>query len=640
MQKQSQKPDISTPSGEQPDLDSRGVARQPYRYQKPPRKKTWLTRLPFYLALALIPLLVFAVVGLLLANSVADNQYAGKIEPGTSISGIYVGEMTRDQARAALQKPLVSYNQRPVVLSFKDKTWQPTLEQIGVSVNLDNTLDKAMSVSRSAGLIENSRLYKLMNPRVQNLPLELQIDENKLKGYLSDISDRIRKDALEPNIEIRNAQIYTSDGADGFNVDYDITYDAIRRSLITLQPTTDNMLTVRTIKPVISQQELNDFKGQIAPLLSGPLTFKWNDKSWVFDEKAIARMITLKRVVDPKQPRHFTASVDTSQIEKFVTGLKKDINKDPKDARIAWQDSKIAVLEPSTIGQYLIVDRSVDQAIKLLNNPPDQRGTTLLVDVREPQIDSNNLGKLGLNEVIGEGVSQFAGSAPERATNITVGSKYLNGALIKPHSTFSFLGQIGEISEKRGYQKGYAIVADQTVPDVGGGLCQVATTAFRSAFFAGAPILERNAHLYRVSWYEELGEPVGFDAAVYEPGVDFKFENNSDNWMAISAFVKSGKLYVQLWGTKTPGMTVELIKGTPTNLKNPPPDKTEIDPKLPPGTKKQLDYAHPGLDVTITRLVKLNGIELKREAFASTFQAWPNIYKVGPAPAGIPAGRD
>lgn len=641
MEKQTQRSEFSVRPAEPGKLkmDERQGSHQPYRYQKPPQKKTWLSRLPLILALVLIPLLIFALLGLLIANAIADGQYAGKIEPGISISGVYVGEMTRDQAKQVLQNKLGTFTQRPVVLTFQDKTWQPTLEQLGATVNLDTTLDRAVALGKSGGLIEGSRLYKLANPEVFNLPIELQVDENKLKGYLSDVSDRIRKDVVEPTVEIKDAKILSTPGVEGFNVDFDVTLDAVKRSLLTLQPNNQNLLTVHTVNPVIGEQEVTDFKNQLAPLLAGPLTFKWNDKSWAMDEKAIAKMITINRNTDPKQPRHFTASVDTDPIAQFVNGLKKNINQDPKDAKIAWQDNKVAVLEPSAIGQYLIVDKTVDQAIKLINNPT-QRTINMLVDIREPQIDSTNLDKLGLKEVIGEGVSHFGGSAPERATNITVGAKYLNGALIKPHSTFSFLGQIGEISVKRGYQTGYAIVADQTVPDVGGGICQVATTAFRAAFYSGVPIVERNAHLYRVSWYEEMGEPVGFDAAVYEPGVDLKWENNTDYWMAITAFVKDGKLYVQVWGTKTPGQTVELIKGQITNQKPPPPDKTEVDPKLPPGSKKQVDYAHAGLDVTITRVIKLNGVELKRDQFFSRFQAWPNIFKVGPAPAAAPSGTN
>ncbi len=613
--------------------------RQPYRYQ--PQKPTkpqksgvnrWLLIIP---GLVLVTLLLLAVIGWFGANAMLDSQYGGKIEPGVSISGVYVGEMNREQAKTVLQSRLTDFNQRPVFLAYQDKNWQPTLEQLGVSVNYDATVNKAMATGQTG----DSRVVRLMNPRTYNLPIEIQVDETKLRGYLSDISDRLRKSAIEPNFEIKDGKITTSDGAEGLNVDFDVTYDAIRQSLLKLQSNTQNLLTVHNVTPVIANKELSDFKGQVEPFLSGPIVFKFKDKSWKLDEKAIARMITVKRILDPKQPVHFTASIDTTQVEKFVTDLRKEINKEPKDAKIAWQNNQVVATEQSTTGQYLVVDKTVDQAIKLLNNPA-QRNLDLVVDVREPAIDSTKLDRLGLKEMVSEGVSQFGGSASERAININVGAKYLNGALIKPHSTFSFLDQIGEISAERGYAKGYAIIADQTVPDVGGGICQVATTTFRAAFYAGMPIVERNAHIYRVSWYEEMGEPVGFDAAVYQPGVDFKFENSTDNWMAISAFTKSGRLYVQIWGTKAAGQSVELIKGQISNQKSPPPDRMEIDKTLAPGTKKQVDTARPGLDVTITRIVKVNGLEVKREPFFTRFQAWPNVFKVGPTPAAIPSGNN
>ncbi len=636
MENQTEKQNISN-QGAGPLLGSRdknGVVLKSYNYttrKKKSKRNPWL----IYTLIGLGTLLLLALVTVAVVNTVLETQYTGKIEPGTSISGVYIGEMTREEAKSALTRQLANTGTKPVSLAFQDKNWQPTLEQLGVTINLDTSLDHVQITTKGAGLIEGSRIYKLLYPQAQNFPLEIQIDENKLKGYLGDISERIRKEVVEPTLEIKNAQVLTTDGAEGYNVDYDVTFDAIKRTLINLTPSSQNLLTVKTFNPVITNQEVSDFRAQILPIFSTPLIFKFKEKNWTFDQRTLASMVTIQKNADPKQLRHFTANVDTSPIEKFVTGLKKDINQEPKDAKIAWENNQVVVKEPSSSGQFLVVDKTVDTAIKQVNDP-NNRTIDLLVDVRNPQIDSTKLDALGIKEVIGEGISHFAGSAPERATNITVGAKYLNGALIKPHSTFSFLDQIGEISEKRGYQKGYAILADQTVPDVGGGICQVATTTFRAAFYTGSPIIERNAHLYRVSWYEELGEPVGFDAAVYEPGVDFKFQNSTDYWMAISAFVKNGNLVVQVYGTKTPGMTVDLIKGEITNQKPPPPDKIEVDPTLPPGTKKQLDFAHAGLDTTITRVVKLNGAELKKEPFFTRLQPWPNIIKIGPTPGQNP----
>ena len=40
---------------------------------------------------------------------------------------------------------------------------------------------------------------------------------------------------------------------------------------------------------------------------------------------------------------------------------------------------------------------------------------------------------------------------------------------------------------------------------VGGGICQVSTTAFRAAFWGGYPIVERWYHQHRVGYYELMG---------------------------------------------------------------------------------------------------------------------------------------
>ena len=69
----------------------------------------------------------------------------------------------------------------------------------------------------------------------------------------------------------------------------------------------------------------------------------------------------------------------------------------------------------------------------------------------------------------------------------------------------------------------------------GGGVCRVATTVFRAAFWSAVDITERHQHAYRVSWYESKGEPVGFDAAVFDPGVDFKFVNNTPGFLLVQS---------------------------------------------------------------------------------------------------------
>lgn len=99
-------------------------------------------------------------------------------------------------------------------------------------------------------------------------------------------------------------------------------------------------------------------------------------------------------------------------------------------------------------------------------------------------------------------------------------------------------------------------LGNETRTDVGGGLCQVSTTMFRAAFWAGLPITERHAHAFRVSYYEP---PKGMDATIFSPSVDLKWVNDTESFVLIRSSVDTAKKTVtfRLYGRPV-GRTVEM----------------------------------------------------------------------------------
>ena len=201
----------------------------------------------------------------------------------------------------------------------------------------------------------------------------------------------------------------------------------------------------------------------------------------------------------------------------------------------------------------------------------DVRTIPLVVEVQKPRI-TDDVGALGITTRIARGVSNFSGSDAARAHNIAVAAGYLDDTVIAPGEVFSFLDSIGEISTARGYKDGYVILAEQTVPGVGGGVCQVATTMFRAAMYSGLPIEERNPHAYLVGYYTQGGYPVGLDAAVFEPGVDLKFRNETDKYMLIKTSIDSGNLYISIYG---PDLGYKVDIGDPVIKNNTKPPEDE-----------------------------------------------------------------
>jgi len=255
-----------------------------------------------------------------------------------------------------------------------------------------------------------------------------------------------------------------------------------------------------------------------------------------------------------------------------------------------------------------------------------KRAFYLPQEVIEPALSVHALELRGIRELVAEGVTDFRGSSASRVHNLRLAAKKLDGVIIPQGAVFSFNEALGPVDEEHGYKEGYVILGDRTEKGVGGGVCQVSSTVYRAAFFAGLPIVERKPHSYQLRYYR----PAGLDATVYAPWVDLKFKNDTPGDLLLKTYVRGTKLIVRLFGTKDREVQWE---GPIYLEKKPPlPPREIVDESLPPGTRKQVDWPAPGAKVEIRRRVRYaDGRELE-ESFLSTYKPWGAIYLVGPEP--------
>jgi vancomycin resistance protein YoaR len=260
---------------------------------------------------------------------------------------------------------------------------------------------------------------------------------------------------------------------------------------------------------------------------------------------------------------------------------------------------------------------------------------SLPVEDVSPKVTAATLPSLGIAELISEGRSSFAGSAPYRITNIKTGAARMSGVLIPPGAEFSFNTQLGEVDEPHGFVQGYAVIGNRTQLEWGGGVCQVSTTVFRAAFWGGLPITERHAHPFYISWYDDYSFPSqaapGMDATIYTGVLDFKFVNDTEKWMLMEAAVDEDAqvLSIRLYGTR-PDRTVSAVGPEITNEIAPPAQPVYVtDPSLPAGTVKQTDHARRGMDITVYRVIEVAGKKQPPETFFTRFKSWPDVFVRG-----------
>ncbi|MFD1731005.1 VanW family protein [Deinococcus malanensis] len=174
---------------------------------------------------------------------------------------------------------------------------------------------------------------------------------------------------------------------------------------------------------------------------------------------------------------------------------------------------------------------------------------------------------------------------------------------------------------------GLIISGGRTVDGLGGGVCQVSTTVFRALYQAGLPVVERNQHSYRVGYYEPQ---IGFEAAVYDPGVDLKMKNDTGGPLLIKTINHPGKsvLEVEVWGIK---QTRRVIVSPATILARVPhpPAQYVFNPRMRAGAVRQVDWAQDGFNLYITRTIKDEGTA-RTDRVTTNYRPWRAVYETGP----------
>ena len=247
----------------------------------------------------------------------------------------------------------------------------------------------------------------------------------------------------------------------------------------------------------------------------------------------------------------------------------------------------------------------------------------------EPEITLAEANSFGIEELIGEGKSDYSHSIPERIHNIILASSKFNGVLIPKDKTFSFNDAVGDISSLTGYKPAYIIKGGKTVLGDGGGVCQVSTTLFRAALNSGLPIIERFPHAYRVLYYENDSKP-GLDATVFAPSVDLKIKNNTANYILIQTEVDQNNnfLYFRFYGKKD-NRQISVSTTIVWDVQPPPDPVYQDDPTLKRGITKQVDFAAWGGKASFDYKVIYSNGQIEEKKFFSTYRPWQAVFLVG-----------
>ncbi|MCB8921244.1 MAG: VanW family protein [Ardenticatenaceae bacterium] len=603
-------------------------------------RKQLSRNLSFFL---IVPLTTLVMITIVLALIVSSYQSAhdGRIYTGVSVWGIDLSEKTPAEAEAALASAF-PYPLEEAITFIDPATGQEWVEspvQLGLTFDTADTVQMALDVGRSGGVGQQIRDLFGSWYYGRSLSPVIVFDEGRLDAALAELATAVEQPARSASFDLSGSTAEYAPGQLGRRLD--LAY--VREQL--LAPITDFRqaqveLLIHDVEPALMDDTA--VAAQIQQMTSNPLHFYLEEPLAEDDlhyvELPVATLVSWLRVEMTPQSdgtMQHTVLVDENAARAWLSQYAEQLYREPVRARFYFDDDtrELVLVAPHVNGRELDVDATLEQLKSHLGSA--DRYVPLVVDDIIPEVQaSSTAADLGITELITQSTTWFYGSSDERKHNIARAAANFFGIVVAPYEEFSFNKYLGSISEDDGYTEGLIIVGGQTIKGIGGGVCQVSTTLYQTAFLGGFPIVERWEHGYWLDYYND-GQGPGMDATVYSPIVDMRFINNTPYYLLIENYydTENEALTFKFYST---GMGRQVVKTEPeffnmTERPSQEEDRWVYDPDLEPGTVLQIDWATPGVDVVVQRTVyNADGEPLIDESVSSHYIPYPNTYHYGP----------
>ncbi|MFA6028111.1 MAG: VanW family protein [Patescibacteria group bacterium] len=589
-----------------------------------------------YFKIALILIAAFFIVSgiLLVAYYYWDQKNENKIYPNVYINEQNVGRKTFLEALEQQDAFKEEIYQKGLTFIYQEDSFTvPSAmvkdEASGISVDIvtidtNATVDAAYKIGRSGDRQHNffERIKLLFQPT--HVVLSYTLNNEELIDILDEHFGQYENPAKNAKLTFdENGAIVVEDEKEGQAFDWE---KAIAKIQSNIENNTNETiyLNLETDLPLVKKSETDDLVQEVETLLkSAPLTLTWEDKKYTVERDALQLWLVFSK--------NSVALDEEAVTAYFQENISEDIDQPVKEGKFSLNIKEDETVELTQFqegedGTEVKLKKTIE---KIQENWIDNNQTEieLAVEVVKPKVAPSNIADLGIKELLGTGYTNFSGSPSNRIYNIKKGADILNGLLIAPGETFSLINALGHIDGESGWLPELVIKENKTIPEYGGGLCQIGTTSFRAAMMSGLDIIERQNHSYVVSYYNYNGKP-GVDATIYEPKPDFRFLNDTGHYILWRSRIEGADIYFEFWGT------ADGRKGyftDPTNYNYvgaPPPVITEVD-DLPAGVLSCSEKAHTGVSASFDYIIERPDGDKDIETFTSVYKALPQVCQKG-----------
>jgi len=296
----------------------------------------------------------------------------------------------------------------------------------------------------------------------------------------------------------------------------------------------------------------------------------------------------------------------------------------------AYYDEEARIIREEVIGYGFDLEAANQQLA--MAAPGSQ--VVIQMEELEPEITKLELEK----ELFGTSIftkSTVYVNNSNRTNNLRLACEALNGTILNPGDVFSFNDIVGERTAAKGYLPATVYSGGKSLEELGGGVCQVASTIYYVTLHMDLEQVEREPHMFAVTYVD-----LGMDATIYWGSLDYKFKNTLDYPIKLQANVDGGTCNITFWGSKPLDKKVEMSYAVLATI--PWEEVEELDEEKPVGFREEKETPYTGYKVvTYKTIYDLDGNQISREQEAySEYNKRDHTFIVGPPEEEDPFGPE
>ncbi|MBQ9069272.1 MAG: VanW family protein [Eggerthellaceae bacterium] len=509
-------------------------------------------------------------------------------------------------------------------------SWSTSSEALQAYIDYEKLAREAIAVGRDNPADRLSLLFE-----TKSIDVPVNFNEALVEALASDIDASIGKPLTNYDVAVEYGSAVVIPGEDGNMVDRAWFKSQLADQLLSPDAENRQFVAETVYTPVrIDQNAAQQVADSINSAIANGVTFTCNGTQWSPDDYTIGTWIQTVEEKHDDGSYKLVPTISTLKArESILENLPPKFEDGKGDVSFVREGDGISV-RVSSEGTFPLVG----DAIQSLNTAmfgsvsPDSSSNGIQIELSTAQVPPSMSFDEALSYGVITAVSEFTPlyttGATARNVNIHLAADLVNDSIIKANGgQWSFNETAGECNEAKGFQAATAIAAGTTVDEIGGGICQIATTIFNSVYLGGYPIVERHNHTLYVASY-----PLGRDATVSWPEPDLKWRNDGTSDLLLRMSYTDDSVTAALYGVSM-GYTVETEDGAWVDGQE-PGTVYENDPTLPAGTEYVKVYGSSGHSTTVTRIVKdAEGTIVRNETFSSVYSAQDTVIVRGSASA-------